>query len=76
MSKEFYLSFPLKDYETVKAIEKELHKKGITFDTGCGFGMRNWELDFSLSGTTPEELIKYMETNHPSLMKKVEKFEV
>ena len=31
-------------------IEKLLHKNGIYFDTGSGFGNRDWEWDFSLRG--------------------------
>lgn len=30
--------------------EASLRKAGITFDTGAGFGSRDWEWDFSLSG--------------------------
>lgn len=30
--------------------EELLKEAGITFDTGSGFGCRDWELDFSLEG--------------------------
>lgn len=30
--------------------EGELRKVGIHFDTGCGCGYRDWELDWSLKG--------------------------
>jgi len=32
--------------------EDELSKAGVTFDTGYGGGMRDWELDWSLEGAT------------------------
>lgn len=45
---QFDLSrFDLKDLFT---IEKLLSKNGVTFDSGAGCNLRNWELDFSLSG--------------------------
>lgn len=31
-------------------IERKLHEIGIYFDTGAGFGYRDWQWDFSLSG--------------------------
>jgi hypothetical protein len=31
-------------------IEKLFAKNGITFDTGTGFGKRDWQWDFSLEG--------------------------
>lgn len=31
-------------------IEKKLRELGITFDTGAGFGGRDWEWDWSLKG--------------------------
>jgi len=32
--------------------EDELLKAGVTFDTGCGCDMRDWEFDYSLKGAT------------------------
>jgi hypothetical protein len=54
------------------AIEKSLHEKNIRFDTGCGFGNRDWELDWSLKGMTPEKLLEYMKKKYPEIMKKAE----
>lgn len=36
--------------QEVMEAEKALRKLGITFDTGAGFGFRDWEWDFSLKG--------------------------
>ena len=32
--------------------EKHLSRAGVTFDTGAGCGMRDWEFDWSLKGAT------------------------
>jgi len=36
--------------------EDELRKAGVSFDTGCGCGARDWELDWSLKGA---KLVRY-----------------
>ncbi|MHA1815235.1 MAG: hypothetical protein ACTSX1_04465 [Candidatus Heimdallarchaeaceae archaeon] len=36
--------------EKIMAIEDALHAAGIHFDTGAGFGCRDWEWDYSLQG--------------------------
>ena len=41
-------------------IEEALEEKGITFDTGTDFKSRDWELDFSLKGATPPEVMKIL----------------
>lgn len=30
--------------------EKHLREAGVSFDTGCGCGMRDWKFDWSLAG--------------------------
>lgn len=50
---EVYIGIPLKSREQLQYIleaEKLLEKAGITFDTGTGFGFRDWQFDWSLSG--------------------------
>ena len=41
--------------EDLFEIERLLAKNGITFDTGSGFGKRDWQWDWSLEG--PIEVI-------------------
>ncbi|NOQ49122.1 MAG: hypothetical protein GQ553_00435 [Nitrosomonadaceae bacterium] len=36
--------------EKLFEIEKKLLEIGVTFDTGAGFGSRDWEWDWSLKG--------------------------
>lgn len=36
--------------EKLEKIESLFHDMGIRFDTGCGFGGRDWEWDWSLKG--------------------------
>ncbi len=52
--KEYYVTvqFDLSkvDLQDIFEIERRLAKLGIHFDTGAGFGMRDWELDWSLTG--------------------------
>jgi len=36
--------------KTLFEIEKKLQEIGITFDTGAGFGKRDWQWDYSLEG--------------------------
>jgi len=38
------------DIKDIIEVEKAFQKIGITFDTGAGFGYRDWEWDFSLKG--------------------------
>jgi len=61
------VSFPIELAEEVYKIEDELSDKGITFDAGAGFGKRDWQLDWSLSGATAEQVIKYLREKHPKL---------
>lgn len=47
-------------FNTVFAIEQNLLKKGISFDTGTDFSSRDWELDWSLKGATPSEIMQIL----------------
>jgi hypothetical protein len=38
------------DINKVFEIERLLHKIGVHFDTGAGFGFRDWNWDYSLTG--------------------------
>ncbi len=66
------LSFPLNQTEVAQIWEAEftlLESYGVAFDTGCGFGAWDWELDWSLTGDmTPGEVREWMEENYPNLM--------
>ena len=49
------ISFDLQDLghdglKTLFEIEQKLLDLGISFDTGAGFGQRDWEWDWSLKG--------------------------
>jgi len=54
MEKKYYVKvqFPLDkvDMDKLHEIEKLFGELGIHFDTGAGFGYRDWEWDWSLSG--------------------------
>lgn len=49
---EVHISIPCEGekLEHILEAEKHLRKAGVTFDTGYGFGCRDWELDWSLKG--------------------------
>jgi hypothetical protein len=47
------------DIQKVFEIERLLHKIGVHFDTGAGFGFRDWNWDYSLSG--PVQVISLAE---------------
>ena len=50
---EVLIRIPITSDEQLKHIFKageELTKAGVTFDTGCGCGNRDWEFDWSLKG--------------------------
>lgn len=38
------------DINKLFKIEKMLEEIGVNFDTGSGFGFRDWQWDYSLSG--------------------------
>lgn len=50
---EVLIQIPITSKEQLEHLFKageELNKAGVTFDTGCGCGMRDWEFDWSLKG--------------------------
>lgn len=60
----YHVNIPLTkslSMETIFSIEDELRKKGISFDTGSDFSSRDWELDWSLHGATPKQVMKILE---------------
>ena len=62
-----HIHFNLKvvDLQTIYAIEDELLKEGVTFDTGCWItpeGPREWHTDWSLEGPlTVEDIAKRLD---------------
>jgi len=45
----------------IEIIEKAFHEAGIHFDTGAGFGFRDWEFDWSLEGPIKVYFKKFIE---------------
>ena len=43
--------------QRISDMEWDMLNRGISFDTGSGMGGRDWELDFSLKGATPDEVM-------------------
>ena len=43
------IEIPDDGFDRIFAAEERLYQKGISFDTGAGFGVRDWEIDWSLS---------------------------
>jgi len=43
------VSIPVEFLHEAFELESELCDMGISFDTGCGFGFRDWELDWSFN---------------------------
>jgi len=41
--------------------DKLQEEKGITFDTGTGGDSMDWEIDFSLKGGKPEDVIEFLD---------------
>ena len=52
-------------------LEDKLHEQGIHFDTGYEVisGMREWSLDWSLSGATAEKVLDIAKKGEPELFK-------
>jgi len=61
------LSFPVSVIEKTFTVQMELAALGVGFDTGAGFGMRDWELDWSLHGMTAEQVIDWIKNKYPDL---------
>ena len=69
----YYVQFEITDthkLESIYALENELAEQGITFDTGYAFlaqfedgskDVRDWQLDWSLTGTTPKKIFEILE---------------
>ena len=46
-------------------LEKQLLEKNISFDTGTMVGeYRDWELDWSLKGAKPQEILNFLDANN------------
>jgi len=69
----YYVNFEIIDTHTLDAIyamENELREQGIYFDTGYAFlrqsgdcrtkDVRDWQLDWSLSGATAQDIFKLL----------------
>ncbi len=61
------LSIPFEFLQEAYKAEDELTELGVDFDTGAGFGMRDWELDWSLDGMTPEQVRDWLKEKYPKL---------
>ena len=61
MSMPVLIQFDLSkvDIQDVFVLERLLDKMGIKFDTGTGFGCRDWQWDWSLKGPVK---VTYLET--------------
>ena len=46
----FKIPNPTEKLDAIYRAIDALREIGITFDTGCGFGFYDWELDWSLKG--------------------------
>ena len=47
--REYHVSIPVEFLDEAFDLQYELGEMGISFDTGCGFGYRDWELDYSFT---------------------------
>jgi hypothetical protein len=45
----YHVGIPVGHLDDLFNLENELWEMGISFDTGCGFGYRDWELDWSFT---------------------------
>lgn len=66
MSDHILIQFDLSkiDVQKLFQVEKLLSEMGITFDTGAGFGYRDWEWDWSLEGPVKVTHKQAMPTSH------------
>ena len=60
---DYHITIPIMNIKEEDSIalfllENVMRSKGITFDTGFGSDGREWFLDWSLSGATPEVVIQ------------------
>ena len=61
------LSFPDDMLDRAFEAQAALSELGVGFDTGTGFGWRDWELDWSLHGMTAEQVIEWVKEKYPDL---------
>ena len=45
----YHVSIPMEFFDESCELQNELSLLGIEFDTGAGFGYRDWELDWSFT---------------------------
>ncbi len=50
----YSVGIPMEFFDESCELQNELSLVGIGFDTGAGFGQRDWELDWSFSYDKPE----------------------
>jgi len=60
---DYHITIPImnikeEDSVALFLLENVMRSKGITFDTGFGSDGREWFLDWSLNGATPEVVIQ------------------
>jgi len=59
---------PFKDGQSIDTIfnlaDKLQEDKGITFDTGSTGKFMDWELDWSLKGAKPKDVLKFLDENN------------
>lgn len=66
------ISFPQEKVTLVHDIEFYLNKKGIIFDKSETPDFIVWTLNSHFEGTTSVQLLNYLKTNYPELMKKTQ----
>ena len=47
-------------FHKIQTLELDLLDKGISFDTGTDLSVRDWFIDWSLKGATPEFITDYL----------------
>ena len=60
------IKIPIKNkqsFDRLYLLQEQLERKGITFDTAAGQGMRDWSLDWSLKGGKPSDVINHLKEN-------------
>ena len=68
-------SLSVVSFDEIMALEDRLHDDGIHFDTGAAIDKnkpirRDWELDESAEGATPDEILEKAKTYSPRVMEK------
>ena len=61
------INIPINEKQSMDKIfdlaDKLQEEKGITFDTGTGGASMDWEVDFSLKGGKPKDVLKFLDEN-------------